>query len=148
MLALEPKKSLVIFSSMSNQIEEDDLATYLRLRTHFCATYDGRWDLRIHTSLKPQENSDDCGVFGRIISLIFCCFMLLHSVVVRKEFCRRRRATHSCRTKTHEKASKAYYTRTNGRKTSRLERSFPKEAQRTTQIASELSFINTSIRFR
>merc|ERR1712130_58251 len=61
--ALERQKSLVIFSSMSNQIEDDDLATFLRLRTHFCATYDGRWDLRIHTSLKSQTNSDDCGVF-------------------------------------------------------------------------------------
>merc|ERR1712130_49209 len=125
--ALERQKSLVIFSSMSNQIEDDDLATFLRLRTHFCATYDGRWDLRIHTSLKSQTNSDDCGVFGTIF-FNFCCLKLFVSVVIRKEFCRRWRAAHSGRTKPHEKDSKAHYPRTHGRKSRGLEGSFPKEA--------------------
>jgi len=62
-VALEPHKSLVIFSSMNNQIDEDDLPLFMKLRTHLSALFHTAWDLRIHTKLKPQNNSDDCGVF-------------------------------------------------------------------------------------
>ena len=54
-----------VFSSMNNQIDEEDAQVLANVRAHFSSITKSHWDLRIHTKLKPQLNSDDCGVFGK-----------------------------------------------------------------------------------
>ena len=55
-----------VFSSMNNQIDEEDAQVLANVRAHFSSITKSHWDLRIHTKLKPQLNSDDCGVFGNL----------------------------------------------------------------------------------
>ena len=54
---------------MSNQIDEEDAQVLANVRAHFSTLTESFWDLRIHTKLKPQLNSDDCGVFGTFVEL-------------------------------------------------------------------------------
>ena len=76
-LAVEPQETLIIFSSMHNIIDEDDFQRFCLVRNHFNEITGKKWDLRIHTTLKPQCNSDDCGVFGKWWQFIYVCYILI-----------------------------------------------------------------------